>query len=252
MEQAVLENPLGVLESRMLAGMAGAISAWVRETEGLLDKESPMHDPSAARGKAVEAVTQGVVDDELAFLKDVALNPFEATHERYRRLGLTFYKGNRLRDALVDRGLLRVVEIRKQDGRVKLFEPTTAGRGFLKENSVTTTWRHGGVVHGYWVRYAADVLRGKGWKVEVEKPIGGGSTVDVAAEKDCIRMAVEVETGNSDVVHNVKRTLEAGFDRVVVLGMNGAVIDAIRRGPLALRIGKQIIVTCPNSFHKDA
>jgi hypothetical protein len=116
----------------------------------------------------------------------------------------------------------------RRDGRVKLFEPTSAGRELLKRNVITFSWRHGGAVHGYWVRHAAEILRGKGWKVEVEKPIGGGATVDVAVEKDGMRMAVEVETGNSDAVHNVKRALEAGFDRVVVLGTDNVALESIR------------------------
>jgi hypothetical protein len=246
MERAVLENPLGVLESRMLAGMAGAFSAGAREAEGALEVKPEPHEE---RGKDVEDKAHTIANEELAFLKDVALNPFEATHERYRRLGLTFYKGNRLRDSLVDKRLIKVIELLRCDGRVKLFEPTASGRRLLKENGVTTTWRHGGVVHGYWVRYAAAAMRAKGWKVEVEKPIGGGATVDVAAEKDGVRMAVEVETGNSDAIHNVKRALEAGFEKVVVLGTDDAVINALKEGPL-LSIGEQIIVTSHNSFHE--
>jgi hypothetical protein len=235
MEQAVLLNPLGVLESRMLAGMAGAFNAGVREAEALLDRKGRGGQaPEAAGGDTVEAGAQsvrgnGVAVGELAFLRDVALNPYEATHERYRRLGLTFYRGNKTRDALMESGLLRIEEIRKRDGRVKLFEPTSAGREILKENGISMSWRHGGVVHGYWVRHVADVLRRQGWTVEVEKPIGGGAAVDVAAEKDGVRMAVEVETGNSDAVHNVKRALEAGFDKVLFIVTNATAIEKLKR-----------------------
>ena len=48
-------------------------------------------------------------------------------------------------------------------GRVKLFETTTAGRELLKKHGITTTWRRGGAVHGYWVRQIASELAKKGW-----------------------------------------------------------------------------------------
>jgi predicted RecB family endonuclease len=54
----------------------------------------------------------------------------------------------------------------------------------------------------------------------VEKPIGGGTTVDVAAEKDGVRMAVEVETGNSDAVHNANRASQFCYSKIIVFAIN--------------------------------
>jgi hypothetical protein len=155
---------------------------------------------------------------EWLLLRDVALNPFEETEERYRRLGLSMHRGTKARNALAERGLMKVLEVRRRDGRVKLFEPTAAGREFLRRRGLGMTWRHGGAVHGYWVRYAAGRLREQGWSVEIEKSIGGGATVDVVAEKDGRRIAVEVETGKSEAEHNVRRAKAAGFEEVIVLG----------------------------------
>lgn len=48
-------------------------------------------------------------------------------------------------------------------------------------------------------------------------PIGDGKAVDIVASKDGKRVAIEVETGKSDVEGNVKKCEEAGFDDTVVI-----------------------------------
>ncbi|GEM_PF-250902 len=168
-------------------------------------------------GAGGEDAGDGLPQADWELLRDVALRPAEATHERYGRLGLTFYLGNKARDALVERGLVAVVKVKTGKGRVKLFEPTAAGRELLKMRGVTASWRRGGVVHAFWVRRAADTLRQQGWTVEVEKTIGGGAAVDIVAGKEGEELAVEVETGKSEAGHNVKRALAAGFGQVIVL-----------------------------------
>jgi hypothetical protein len=51
--------------------------------------------------------------------------------------------------------------------------------------------------------------------------------VDVVAEKDGKRIAVEIETGKSDLLYNIKKDLEAGFDEVVVICLRKEVKEII-------------------------
>ena len=45
-----------------------------------------------------------------------------------------------------------------------------------------------------------------------------GKTVDLVAMKDGKKLAIEVETGKSDAVYNIKKDLEAVFDKVICVG----------------------------------
>ena len=77
--------------------------------------------------------------------------------------------------------------------------------------------RYGGPEHRYWVRTIAEHLRTKGYEVTGEVPVGNGKTTDLLAKKGRRRIAVEIETGKSDAAANVRKCLDAGFDRVVVV-----------------------------------
>ena len=89
--------------------------------------------------------------------------------------------------------------------------------------------RHGGAAHQYWVKRIADHLRTCGYKVAEEAPIGGGKAVDILAAKDGRRIAFEIETGKSDAAANVRKCLEAGFSKVVVVASSAAVRDALEK-----------------------
>ncbi len=65
------------------------------------------------------------------------------------------------------------------------------------------------------------------------RPGGVGSAaisrgaVDVLASRGRERVAIEVETGKSDVVENVRQDLLSGFDRVIVVATNETVARRI-------------------------
>ena len=154
-----------------------------------------------------------------ALLEDIVRFPYSSTQGRYRRLGWNFYKGNRVRDRMVREGWIQVRTIKRPDGMVKVFELTEEGKekvgrlGFKVER----TWRKGGLEHGYWVQEMAGVLRGQGFAVQVEKGLGKGKSVDLEARREGGKIAVEVETGKSDAISNIRKDLKAGYDRVLVV-----------------------------------
>lgn len=84
--------------------------------------------------------------------------------------------------------------------------------------------------HEYWKRQYAVRYAAQGYQVEIEAPRdpndGRQGRVDVLATKssgrasESVRCAIEIETGKSDVVANVKRNLLAGFDKVLVVPTN--------------------------------
>lgn len=99
-----------------------------------------------------------------------------------------------------------------------------AGRTGLK---VERTWRKGGLEHGYWVQEITSFLRRQGFAVQVEKGLGKGKSVDLEARRDGKRIALEVETGKSDAISNIRKALEAGYDRVLVVCLDGVLKEKV-------------------------
>jgi hypothetical protein len=164
-----------------------------------------------------------------ALLGDIVRFPYSSTQERYGRLGWNFYKGNRIRDRMVRDGWIQVRTIKRPDGMVKVFGLTDkgmdeAGRTGLK---VERTWRKGGLEHGYWVQEITSFLRRQGFAVQVEKGLGKGKSVDLEARRDGKRIALEVETGKSDAISNIRKALEAGYDRVLVVCLDGVLKEKV-------------------------
>jgi hypothetical protein len=159
-----------------------------------------------------------VVDaDGFALVADVLEHPQDGVKARYRRLGWSAHRGTRVCRALTSAGMLeRDVIPLGVTRRVVLRVAPAAQRelGLTVEAA-----RSESLPHAFWKAWHANRLRREGWEVAVEapRPRGVGGTVDVLARKGQDQRAVEVETGKSDVVENVRRDLLAGFDEVLVV-----------------------------------
>lgn len=66
-------------------------------------------------------------------------------------------------------------------------------------------------------RGVGEHYRRKGFEVTFEYKIGDGKSVDLVAEKDGKRIAIEIEAGKSDSLYNVRKDLEARFDEVLLV-----------------------------------
>ena len=83
--------------------------------------------------------------------------------------------------------------------------------------------------HGYWVIKTASHFEKKGYEVAREHPIKGNGAIDVLAERPGRRIAVEIETGKSDIKANLAKTIGAGFDQVVLVAVSPAAVSACQR-----------------------
>ncbi len=73
------------------------------------------------------------------------------------------------------------------------------------------------------------MLKADGYEVTFEARLENGHYVDVVAERSGDRIAVEVETGKSDVVLNIRRCLEDSFDRIVVVATSREAHHVVER-----------------------
>ena len=171
-------------------------------------------------------------------VEEIVRFPYSTTQERYRRLGWSFYRGNKVRDGLVRDKRIRIKALKRPDGMVKLFELTEDGKKEAERLGlkVQRTWRKGGLEHGYWVQEIARVLRGQGFAVAAEKGLGKGRCVDLEARREGRRTAIEVETGKSDPIHNVRKDMEAAYDRILVVCLAPGLRERVREQMQALRL----------------
>jgi hypothetical protein len=125
---------------------------------------------------------------------------------------------------LLEHGIVEGQFVRVANTRKLLLRITDAAR---KELGLVDAGgpgrRRESLAHEYWKRYYARLFRERGYRVTLEAPRRKGR-VDVLAVKPTENaarvsesVAIEVETGKSDVVKNVKEDLLSGFGRVLVV-----------------------------------
>jgi len=209
-------------------GGSGVISVQEGSSRGsgAQRKGIPAIPVSGKRGKQKKECAISLTTKERKLLEDVVKHPTSSITERYRRLALSSRIGNRIHHSLLSKGVLSFEFVSFDKGRIKVLCLTRKGREVLGYDAVRST-RHGGIEHQYWKEKVAAKLRECGYTVREEYPIGNGRTVDLVAQKDGKRIAIEIETGKSDAVANIRKCLDAGFEMVVSVATTDAVKDAI-------------------------
>jgi DNA-binding MarR family transcriptional regulator len=159
----------------------------------------------------------GLTQAEEAIIKDVAEKPLSSIVERYHRLNLSAYQGNKGKDSLTKQGLVQTETISSGNGRIKIVRLTPEGEkvaqtlGFGVEHFP----KNASPEHELWKKKVAEYLKTRGYEVEEEKHIGDRKFTDVVARKDGENIAVEIETGKSDALQNINKNLHKNFDKVV-------------------------------------
>jgi len=173
---------------------------------------------------------QNLSREEIRFLADVAARPLSTTVPRYQRLHLSRRSGNAIRKALLAGRLIEAVPLATRSGQVVLYELTDLGRRVCTSESIDPgAHRRESLEHRFWIRKAVQHFEGKGYAVTREHPIEGNGAIDILAEKPGHRVAVEIETGKSDIKANLSKTTDAGFDRVVLVATSPAAVGSCQK-----------------------
>jgi len=173
-------------------------------------------DEKRGKQKRKRERTIRLTTNEKRLLKDVLRYVSSCVTERYSRLGFSPRLGTAAQNSLFRRRLLSHRFVAVPHGRIKTLWLTKQGREALGCVDHASK-RHGGPEHRYWKAKLAARLRRLGYKVREEHAIGGGKAIDLLATKNGRRIAFEIETGKSDVSANVRKALQYGVDRVVVV-----------------------------------
>lgn len=168
----------------------------------------------------------GLMDENcFEFLEDVMAHEDDGVRTRYQRLGLSGDKGNRLKNQLVENGVLDEQEVKTGRTYRLLLRVTPRARERL---GLKKSLGRGSLAHEYWKRFYAASLKEEGYRVELEAPRQNGR-VDVLAKKGSESIAVEIETGKSDAVWNVRQNLVSGFRKVLVVATDESALRKVER-----------------------
>ena len=168
-----------------------------------------------------------ILDDQaLVFLKDICAHPDDGVKARYKRMGMSGGRGNRIKEELIEEGWLQAEVIPVERTRKTFLRLTPRAKQAVGAESAKSTRES--IAHAYWKQFYAHRLRKQGYEVMLEAPRTGGQ-VDVLASRDGERLAIELETGKSGVVANVRNDLHSGFKNVIVVATDKGALTTIER-----------------------
>lgn len=168
--------------------------------------------------------------DTVRFLADVASRPLSTTVSRYQRLHLSRRRGNAVRRDLVAAGLIEAVPIATRSGQVVLYELTDDGRTVCTSVGIDPgRTRRASLEHTFWASRAAKLFEERGYEVALEQPVPDDGFVDVVAERPGERVAIEIETGKSDIKQNLTKLRGKGFDRIILVATSPSAAAACQR-----------------------
>ncbi len=153
--------------------------------------------------------------DEMMFLKFVVEHPKTFVTKIYQALDLSGYKGDKLKEGLIEKDLITQEETREgRGGRLaKIIVPTAKGVSIFQE-----TAGKGGGLHRHLQMMVKEQAEALGWKAVIEQKIPKSlETVDVGLKKNDLWVAVEISatTGADQELQNFRKCFDAGYDYVL-------------------------------------
>jgi len=155
--------------------------------------------------------------EEIEFLECVSKNSDMFVTQIYKTLKLSGYKGDRLKESLLEKELIIQEETRKgKRGRLaKVLVLTEKGTSTLKK---LLPAGKGGELHKQLQAMIKEQAEVFGWKANIEERIPHSlDSVDVGLKKDDVRVAIEVSatTYPELELQNIRKCLNAGYDYVI-------------------------------------
>jgi hypothetical protein len=179
-------------------------------------------------------------------LKDIANFPLSSITQRYKRLKINPKYGNYYKNRLIENESIKPVKIITRTGLVVLFEITGKGKALLREKGIFIEEKKEGIVHKFWKYKVAEYYQKQNYKIEIEKEINGKP--DIIVENKDKRIAIEIETGYSDFLGNVRRNLNSGFSEIIVITTNKSAEEKIHSSLVQNNLGDKVRIVSALSF----
>ena len=158
-----------------------------------------------------------LTDEEKSFLEFIHQNPGMFVTQIYSALQLSGYKGDKLKEGLIEKALVVQKETRQGlRGRLaKILVLTDKGISTLKKLSPPGK---GGEFHKHLQMMFKEQAELFGWKATIEERIPKSlESVDVGLKKNDMHVAIEISSTSrvDQEVQNIRKCLEAGYDYVI-------------------------------------
>ena len=189
---------------------------------------------TAARTVAAEKRSRKSVvlpASEKAFLECSFRNPTLSVTALYKKEGLSGYMGDKLKNALKDKGLIQEVMTHLgSKSRIAKFLLLTPESFNALDMELGPESGKGGQLHRYWQSVIKYYAENNGYRVVVEEAIvDSKETVDLGLERDGKRTAIEISiiTDAENEVNNIKKCLKAGYDKIIVLALEEGKVKSL-------------------------
>jgi len=148
---------------------------------------------------------------EKCLLTDIFEHPYDGVDARSKRLGLHPSEMTDLHQSLAVKGMIRPVHV----GNRKLFEITAEGRNMAEKLGIKIHRKDtkGGIEHAYWINKTCHILRNFEFQ-----PVCEFQDIDITDLK--AGLAIEIETGKSNIVKNLLKLDKSRFTRRFMLATN--------------------------------
>jgi hypothetical protein len=164
------------------------------------------------------ATTPALGEIEARLLQDVLGHPLSGTVERYGRLGLSGYVGNKSKKALLDKQMIRQRSLsRSKGGPILLLDLLPAGLAFLRQPCTAGAGR-GSRLHQQFCAAIARRMQAKGYRlVGIDRKLSQGYCPDLLLERPGETTVVEVALSDDDrEVEHVLKAFHAGARQIIV------------------------------------
>ena len=181
------------------------------------EQESEISAPFQKIKKAIIQKTAELSSEEKCFLEFISNHPGMFVTKIYSELQLSGYKGDRLKENLIEKEMIIQEETREgQKGRLaKVLALTDKGTSVLKKSPLPGK---GGDLHKHLQMMLKEQAEIYGWKAVIEEKIPRSlESVDVGLKRDDMRVAIEISSTSKaeQEIQNVRKCLEAGYDYVL-------------------------------------
>lgn len=208
----------------------------------------------------VKPIQEQKVNEKLDFkylrwLFDIENQRFVSVNRRREKLGLTTNAVNEIRKHLQDKGYVITHRVNLRQGRGRPFEFDDLTEMFYEEFDTEKNRKgqgRGHFVHQLHVHIVKEFYSRKGLPIKVEVLAGNGHLIDLVVSNNT---AIEIETGSSSFVDNVKKILRAGFEEIIVVHPVEKDVSEFIREKILKGIDKEDerkIIFRPISYYYDA
>jgi excisionase family DNA binding protein len=184
-----------------------------------------------------------LLKEEMDYLESINREPFLPATERDKKIGISAWKGHKLREDLIKKGVLKKYPINtgKKGGVITLVDMTAKGRAISDGLGMRANILRGkgSFPHQFWAYAIKSYYEKTGEAVPSIENDSLGKAADVTLIFGDKRVAVEIAISDNESF-NASKDLEVGFDEVWVCTETEEMMDKVKKS-IQKNLGSEIL-----------